>query len=191
MIYQGSIAERKIASYKACKRFPVTCVTCHATFFSTRKRSLTAKFCSMACTTTARQHGLINTSDVIKPRNPIVQFACATCGKAMVERARKHRPKPMFCSYKCQGFSKKLAWPISTRAANLRVWMRKHSYMTHCERCGYKQRPDILTIHHKDRNRMNNTKENIEVLCPNCHAMEHIDEHKDGWKNRRHAEIVN
>lgn len=45
-----------------------------------------------------------------------------------------------------------------------------------CERCG-------LTIdvtkrgswagHHKDHNRLNNTKDNLEVLCKRCHQIEH------------------
>ena len=29
----------------------------------------------------------------------------------------------------------------------------------------------ILQFHHKDGNSNNNSPENIQVLCPNCHAM--------------------
>ncbi len=42
-----------------------------------------------------------------------------------------------------------------------------------CSRCGYKKHPEILQVHHKDRNRRNNNVDNLEVLCPNCHALEH------------------
>lgn len=43
-----------------------------------------------------------------------------------------------------------------------------------CERCGYNAYLEILQVHHKDRNRQNNNVENLEVLCPNCHCIEHL-----------------
>lgn len=42
-----------------------------------------------------------------------------------------------------------------------------------CERCGLEtwlDSPIPLEVHHKDGNRTNNTLENFELLCPNCHA---------------------
>ncbi len=41
-----------------------------------------------------------------------------------------------------------------------------------CERCDYSIY-QVLQVHHKDRNRTNNTLINLEILCPNCHASEH------------------
>ena len=43
-----------------------------------------------------------------------------------------------------------------------------------CNRCGYSAYPDILGVHHIDRNRDNNDLSNLEVLCPNCHSVEHM-----------------
>ena len=43
-----------------------------------------------------------------------------------------------------------------------------------CNRCGFNSEPSILHVHHIDRNRSNNTFENLEVLCPNCHHLEHF-----------------
>ena len=45
-----------------------------------------------------------------------------------------------------------------------------------CSRCGFSGENEvtgntILQIHHKDGNSENSSKENLEVLCPNCHAM--------------------
>lgn len=44
-----------------------------------------------------------------------------------------------------------------------------------CSQCGYdKKRPDgqsILEIDHIDGNPENNSKNNLRVLCPNCHAL--------------------
>ena len=42
-----------------------------------------------------------------------------------------------------------------------------------CECCGletWMNNPIPLELHHKDGNRHNNTLENYELLCPNCHT---------------------
>jgi 5-methylcytosine-specific restriction endonuclease McrA len=49
-----------------------------------------------------------------------------------------------------------------------------------CQRCGYSKK-EILHVHHKDRNRNNNTLENLELICPNCHYEEHYLE--KSWLN--------
>ena len=43
-----------------------------------------------------------------------------------------------------------------------------------CEICGnteWQNRPIPLAIHHKDGNHFNNNLDNIQLLCPNCHAL--------------------
>jgi hypothetical protein len=45
-----------------------------------------------------------------------------------------------------------------------------------CQKCGWGEINPItnvvpLEIHHKDGNCMNNNRENLEVLCPNCHSL--------------------
>lgn len=42
-----------------------------------------------------------------------------------------------------------------------------------CKVCGYNEYPDILGVHHIDKNRANNTPENLMVVCPNCHSLLH------------------
>jgi len=42
-----------------------------------------------------------------------------------------------------------------------------------CEVCSYVKVPEILHVHHKDRNRSNNDLSNLQVLCPNCHCEIH------------------
>jgi 5-methylcytosine-specific restriction endonuclease McrA len=53
-----------------------------------------------------------------------------------------------------------------------------------CERCDYKKYPEILVVHHKDRNRKNGAKENLELLCPNCHEEEHLLNGDGRFKNK-------
>ena len=43
-----------------------------------------------------------------------------------------------------------------------------------CERCGLTEWTGVsipLELHHKDGNRANNLYRNLELLCPNCHAL--------------------
>ena len=50
-----------------------------------------------------------------------------------------------------------------------------------CEGCGlseWKNHKITIELHHVDGNRTNNLPENLELLCPNCHAM------TDTWKGR-------
>lgn len=42
-----------------------------------------------------------------------------------------------------------------------------------CSCCGYDLYEDALQVHHIDMNRENNSKENLTVLCSNCHSVLH------------------
>lgn len=80
-----------------------------------------------------------------------------------------------FCSKKC--------------AANYRYQNHKYKIrpsavvpremMKSCNRCGFDKYPAILERHHKDRDRQNNNLLNLEILCPNCHDIDHF-LHGDG-----------
>lgn len=63
-----------------------------------------------------------------------------------------------------------------------------------CERCAWDKEALILQIHHKDRNSRNNERSNLELLCPNCHEMEHFAQKDGRWrlhkKKRRKAPPV-
>lgn len=45
-------------------------------------------------------------------------------------------------------------------------------YPAICMRCKFDK---VIVVHHKDRDRSNNELSNLEILCPNCHALEHLD----------------
>lgn len=47
-----------------------------------------------------------------------------------------------------------------------------------CEQCKYVHPLHELHCHHKDRDRLNNTADNLKVLCDSCHAKEHSNERK-------------
>ena len=47
-----------------------------------------------------------------------------------------------------------------------------------CAECGSRRR---LDIHHKDRDKKNQTPENLVVLCHRCHMREHARAGETGW----------
>lgn len=56
------------------------------------------------------------------------------------------------------------------------IWWRQYLIATvgKCERCGYNEHPGVLQIHHVDRNRRRNQRDNLQLLCPTCHAIDHF-----------------
>ena len=108
---------------------------------------------------------------------------CENCGCEFNHKKSSHNK---FCSCKCNAEYKKKklieAWKkgeykgspehISDTIKN--YLLEKHNYK--CEICGFEgyntfTKNSILQIHHKDGDARNNSEENLQLLCPNCHAM--------------------
>lgn len=56
-----------------------------------------------------------------------------------------------------------------------------------CECCGLTEwigQKITLEIHHKDGNRLNNSLENLELLCPNCHS------YTENWRKPSHKKTI-
>ena len=99
---------------------------------------------------------------------------CIVCGKLILAGANKKT-----CSRKCSninraGIKYKQNQPHdkvkSQRQLKLRLINNRGSV---CEKCAY-NKVEILEVHHKDRDRKHNNLENLELICPNCHAEEHL-----------------
>lgn len=43
-----------------------------------------------------------------------------------------------------------------------------------CSGCGYDRYPEVLHVHHINKNRQNNELSNLAVLCPTCHREVHV-----------------
>lgn len=57
-----------------------------------------------------------------------------------------------------------------------RKLIEEHIKEAKCECCGltaWMEHPIPLELHHKDGNHYNNSLDNLEILCSNCHSLRH------------------
>lgn len=101
------------------------------------------------------------------------EIPCVVCGTPILASANAKTCSRACANKNRTGIRYKIGRPKDKvkdeRALKLRLIASRG---TVCERCGYNKR-EILNVHHKDRNHGNNDMDNLELLCPNCHAEEH------------------
>ena len=132
------------------------------------KETNNKRFCSIECRkkTYNRHYGKIVCHECGKIFDGLTnrKFCCAECANAHLKKKRIERF--LNGEYKNNG--------NRTLPKNIREYLfEKNDY--HCEVCGYegynvKTGNTILQIHHKDGNSKNNMVDNLQVICPNCHA---------------------
>jgi len=143
------------------------CETCGKTFDFIATRANTAKYCSRPCYYKAMR------------KIGSVSVECKHCGVCFKTSPSRRR---VYCSKAC--INKNSKETFVAKFTTVRKAMLRRHLLERCERCGYDAVPEILGVHHKDRNRKNNTLENLEVLCPNCHSLEHIKHIAHGGSSR-------
>jgi phage terminase large subunit GpA-like protein len=161
---------RKLDKYGKSRIFVVVnCDGCGLQFEKRKSLLKTKNYCCRNC-----QHKKMITQ---------IKFVCAFCSLEFYRRpSRKKNSRSglFFCSRKCKdtaqsiehGFAEIHPSHYKNGENNYRDKALRH-YPNECNRCGYKKNVKILQVHHKDENRQNNALENLEVLCPNCHAEIH------------------
>ena len=134
-------------------------------------------------------------TDILERKNEILQWIDENQSKAYMARELNCNPKTINSvlaklgidysgnqSGKGQSKSnnndmplqKYLATSLDIQSNKVRNKLLREGYKNHqCECCGMTEwlgQPIPLELHHKDGNRNNNTLENYQLLCPNCHA---------------------
>lgn len=132
------------------------CEICKNEFEHISSRCNKAKYCSRKCYHKA-QHKKGKTT-----------YKCIHCEKVF-QGSLSHNRK--FCSKECVGKSQRQIW--KPKFTTVRKKMLRENLIQKCEICAYDKFKEILGIHHIDGNRKNNERENLMVLCPNCHSIEH------------------
>lgn len=121
---------------------------------------------------------------------------CQYCGKEL------HRGQYKYCSSKCMGdesHERKIkAWLDGdddfTHNLNVKRFVKRYLIDIRgekCELCGWSERNKFtgnipIEVHHIDGDYTNNTIENLQLLCPNCHSLTETykNHNKKGRKKR-------
>jgi len=82
------------------------------------------------------------------------------------------------------------SWLLKVEPSELNIWQLREYVIVHqdnkCNKCGVEQwmgKALPLELDHKDGNNQNNSIENLEALCPNCHAT------TDTWRGRNKKSV--
>lgn len=105
---------------------------------------------------------------------------CAHCNKEHYKpnsKLENSRSGLYFCSRECKDTGQTYIKAIQpdhygSGESDYRTRAIKE-YGAKCNRCDYSENIAAIVVHHKDHSRENNTIDNLEVLCANCHAIEH------------------
>lgn len=133
--------------------------------------------------------------DILERKDEILQWISENQSKAFICRELKCKPETlnnylqkMGIQYggnqAGKGLSKEssqymtlidyLANSKDIQTNKIRLKLLKEGYKEYkCEKCGLSEwlgQPIALEVHHRDGDRTNNTIENFQLLCPNCHA---------------------
>lgn len=108
----------------------------------------------------------------------MVKYICALCQTSFIRsKSSESKSGLRFCSRSCKDEGQKVKynlreiWPSHYGTAEIGYREKAISfYGRACNRCGFDK---VVAVHHKDHNHRNDEIENLEVLCYNCHAVEH------------------
>lgn len=147
------------------------CQACGCEFYVPQYRKDTAKFCSINCQNHKQYKKWV--------------FICEFCQKECISSPSRKNYRKKFCSLKCRegksAFEKERRKKIKSlnvlsRGHNQSRTIRKYVFLYKdklCESCGYKEHDFCLDIHHLDGNNLNNSLDNLKILCAICHRIQH------------------
>ncbi len=163
---------------KRRKLLGINCSFCGKVFYA--PKHVGRKYCSKKCSL-----------DAIKARR--VALVCDGCGAPFTlppNKLNKSKSGLHFCSRKCKDEAQRMGnYNAILRPSHYNDGrysyreIARRTYPMICNRCGYDEYPGILRVHHRDRGRTNNKPDNLEILCPNCHEVEHYSS-EDGLYTR-------
>lgn len=99
---------------------------------------------------------------MIRQKNPTTNVTCPKCGEVFKQK----RSNQKFCTKKCKHY-----YYVRVRKKKLQQPYAKFKKSS-CDFCGFKAIDTCqLDIDHIDGNHKNNSLENLQTLCANCHRL--------------------
>ena len=147
------------------------CLNCGKEITSPGKSK--AKFCSHSCSATY--------NNKLRGHKSNKTHYCLNCGKEL-EGKSKFCNNTCYAEYNYKQYIER--WKMGKESGVVGKYylsnkVKRYLFIKHnnsCEKCGWSEVNPItnivpLQIHHIDGNCMNNTEDNLQVLCPNCHSL--------------------
>mgnify|MGYP000573686414 CR=1 FL=1 len=164
----------------------IPCLHCQTNFQvkSSEIRRGNGKFCSRECSSQFTKLSAV-------PKKP--NLVCAYCTRPFyrsISKQKYSRSGLHFCSREHKDLAQRIGGvkeiqpshysdsPKSYRTVAFRCHLKQ------CSRCNFNQYEEVLEVHHKDRNKNNNHEDNLEILCPTCHSIEHFLAQDGKWKSK-------
>lgn len=156
-------------------KIKINCLNCEKeTYVETREINRGfGKFCSKKC------------CGAHKSKNKKIKINNVSCAYCKVQfylnksKRRNSKSGLYFCCREHKDLSQRIGGIKEIMPSHYKNGIRSYRKIAFrlkqekCERCGYNENIVALIIHHKDKNRENGDISNLEVLCANCHAIEH------------------
>jgi hypothetical protein len=129
-------------------------------------RNKQIKYCSIQCRSKGRELGI----DISHPKT-----ICPECNKEFrTTKAAFNNYDHQFCSRKCvHKYRTKGNTDLPSRRRTKFILLNERGKK--CEVCGYNRHEEMLIVHHKLGVGTINTRENVILLCPTCHAEAHLE----------------
>ena len=141
----------------------ICCASCGNDFLCDGSRTK-ASYCSLSCYSVARKS------------KPLEQIECKGC-------LTKFTPKKRSVIYCSKGCVKRTLQLKNIENGLFFSYKKAKKHLiksaSGCSKCGWSDEIGVLELHHIDRNHKNNHISNLQILCPNCHSIDHF-KSKDG-----------
>lgn len=171
------------------------CPFCKKTFLDYKCKNRV--FCSRECSMSWRMK-----HELIREKHPRwkggvtksnLEFFCKWCGKQYYRSMNAVKQNQSnFCSNKCTGHYYHSENGKNWKGGKSQQWSRyrntmsqkrrdkiKEFYNYTCQECGFIGKKTVdyskqVSVHHIDLNSLNDSDENLTVLCKSCHGKKHI-----------------
>lgn len=144
-------------------------------------------YCSKECGWKSRSLQLTK-----PPKEPNV--ICAYCDKPFYKRESNQSVSKsglFFCCREHKDLAQRIGGIKSIQPSHYGTTLASYRdnalryYPNICKNCGYDKYPEILQVNHIDCDRSNNSLENLEILCPNCHGEYHFTTRTGFWSPKK------
>jgi 5-methylcytosine-specific restriction endonuclease McrA len=146
-----------------------------------------AKYCSKKCS----KIGISKTHLERNAKINLPNVECSYCHKIFYKsNSKKKSPKSNlhFCCREHKDLAQRIEFglkdihpPHYSGGSSSYRDIALRNFPNKCANCEYDKIPEILEVHHKDRNRENNNLENLIILCSRCHDEQHFLTNSGRW----------